>query len=50
MFPDPCDVREAVCNYRNYYIMKKGAFAKWPEGEVPEWSTQGLSGRNDGIY
>lgn len=36
--PDECKVENnSVLAYRNYYILHKSKFAKWPEGEVPDW-------------
>lgn len=36
--PDECKVEDdAVQAYRNYYNMHKHRFAKWKNGNVPEW-------------
>jgi hypothetical protein len=36
--PDECKVENnSVLAYRNYYILHKSKFAKWPVNEIPEW-------------
>jgi hypothetical protein len=35
--PDKYKHEDAVIAYRNYYIGEKYSFAKWKDGNVPEW-------------
>lgn len=35
--PDYCKMEDTVDAYRNYYIMEKHSFAKWPENKTPYW-------------
>lgn len=40
--PEPCKVRDgtfwsAVKAYRKYYIVEKAYFAKWKNGNTPQW-------------
>jgi len=37
--PDYCKSEDTVAAYRNYYINEKSYFAKWKNGNVPEWWT-----------
>jgi hypothetical protein len=38
--PDYCKTDSVVESYRNYYIKEKSKFAKWKDGNVPEWYTE----------
>jgi hypothetical protein len=40
--PDKYKCDDAVTAYRNYYIGEKSKFAKWKNGNIPEWYLQGL--------
>jgi len=35
--PEECKTSDPVQAYRNYYIMHKKDFAKWPDGLTPSW-------------
>ena len=35
--PDYCKEESVVDSYRNYYIKEKSYFAKWKDGDVPDW-------------
>eukprot|EP01137_Pigoraptor_chileana_P011139 Opistho-2@61555 len=37
------EVIDPIESYRMYYVCEKNYFAKWPEGEVPDWYTAGLT-------
>lgn len=45
--PDEYKCENAVWSYRNYYINEKYKFAKWKNGNVPNWYTEGLSTKNE---
>ncbi len=38
--PSTCKRANAVSGYRNYYILEKAYFAKWPETKIPYWWPQ----------
>ena len=40
--PEECKTYDAVSSYRQYYIMKKNAFAKWTNREIPKWYSHGI--------
>ena len=40
--PDYCKTESVVESYRKYYINEKAKFAKWKDGNVPEWYSSGV--------
>lgn len=47
--PDQYKCKDAVLSYRNYYINEKKSFAKWKDGNIPQWFSVGVTGKNDTI-
>lgn len=35
--PEHCKLPNAIDSYRNYYRIEKRYFAKWKNGNIPEW-------------
>ena len=44
--PDYCKVGNAVSSYRKYYIEEKERFAKWKNGNIPDWFISGVKDKN----
>lgn len=40
--PEECKTYDAMSSYRQYYTMKKYAFAKWTNRKIPEWYSNGI--------
>ena len=37
---------DVIQSYKNYYIHEKNYFAKWKNGNAPEWYTEGVKQLN----
>lgn len=45
--PEEYKCENTVLSYRNYYINEKSRFAKWKNGNIPNWYTEGLNIKNE---